>query len=96
MLHFVVGEWCAFVREENDKGGRLELKKQEKLPPIGTSKQVQILHWTVALCRRDRKIPISALTQSTAETTDCCSECEWALKVRSDLPKTEYLRYRIV
>ena len=37
------------------------------------------LRQTVALLRRDRKIPISALTQSTAESADCCGECEWAL-----------------
>ena len=30
---------------------------------------------TVALLRRDRKIPISALTQSTAESADRCGEC---------------------
>ena len=36
------------------------------------------LRQTVALLRRDRKIPISALTQSTAESADCCGECEWA------------------
>ena len=34
---------------------------------------------TVALPRRDRKILISALTQSTAESVDCCGKCEWAL-----------------
>ena len=38
------------------------------------------LRQTVALLRRDRKIPISALTQSTAESADRCSECEWALR----------------
>ena len=31
---------------------------------------------TVVLLRRDRKIPISALTKSTAESADRCSECE--------------------
>ena len=36
------------------------------------------LQQTVALLRRDRKIPISALTQSTAESADRCGECEWA------------------
>ena len=35
---------------------------------------------TVALLRRDRKIPISALTQSTAESADRCGECEWAFR----------------
>ena len=34
------------------------------------------LRQTVALLRRDRKIPISALTQSTAESADRCGECE--------------------
>ena len=37
------------------------------------------LRQTVALLRRDRKIPISALTQSTAESADRCGECESAL-----------------
>ena len=37
------------------------------------------LRQMVALLRRDRKIPISALTQTTAESADHCSECEWAL-----------------
>ena len=37
------------------------------------------LRQTVALLRRDRKIPISALTQSTVESADRCGECEWAL-----------------
>ena len=36
------------------------------------------LRQTVALLRRDRKIPISVLTQSTVESADCCGECEWA------------------
>ena len=35
---------------------------------------VRIPQWTVALCHRDRKISITALTQSTAESTDCCSK----------------------
>ena len=39
------------------------------------------LQQTVALLCRDRKIPISALTQSTAESADRCGECEWALNV---------------
>ena len=30
----------------------------------------------VALMQRDRKIPISALTQSSAESPDPCGECE--------------------
>ena len=34
------------------------------------------LRQTVALLRRDRKIPISVLTQSTVESADCCGECE--------------------
>ena len=38
------------------------------------------LRQTVALLRRDRKIPISALTQSTAESADRCGECESAFK----------------
>ena len=37
------------------------------------------LRQTVALLRRDRKIPNSALTQSTADSADRCGECEWAL-----------------
>ena len=36
---------------------------------------------TFALLHRDRKIPISALTQSTVESADRCSECEWALSI---------------
>ena len=39
------------------------------------------LRQTVALLRRDRKIPISALTQSTAESAVCCGKCEWALRL---------------
>ena len=35
---------------------------------------------TVVLLHRDRKIPISVLTQSTVESADCCGECEWALR----------------
>ena len=38
-----------------------------------------ILQWMVALRRRDRKILISVLMQSTAESTDRCGKCEWAL-----------------
>ena len=38
------------------------------------------LRQKVALLRRDRKFPISALTQSTAESADRCGECEWALR----------------
>ena len=34
------------------------------------------LRQTVALLRRDRKIPFSALMQSTAESADRCSKCE--------------------
>ena len=34
------------------------------------------LRQKVALLRRDRKFPISALTQSTAESADRCGECE--------------------
>ena len=34
------------------------------------------LRQMVALLPRDRKIPISALTQSTEESADCCGECE--------------------
>ena len=34
------------------------------------------LRQTVALLRRDRKIPISALMQSIAESADCCGKCE--------------------
>ena len=34
------------------------------------------LRQMVALLHRDRKIPISALTQSTAESADRCGECE--------------------
>ena len=34
---------------------------------------------TVALPQRERKFSISALIQSTAESTDCCGKCEWAL-----------------
>ena len=30
----------------------------------------------VALMQRDRKTPISELTQSTVESTDCCGKCE--------------------
>ena len=37
------------------------------------------LRQTVVLLHRDRKIPISALTQSTAESADRCGECESAL-----------------
>ena len=36
---------------------------------------------TVVLKQRDRKIIISVLTQSTVESADRCSECEWALKL---------------
>ena len=39
------------------------------------------LRQMVALLRRDRKIPISALTQSTAESADRCGECEWAFMI---------------
>ena len=38
------------------------------------------LRQTVALLRRDRKIPISALTQSTVESADRCGECESAFR----------------
>ena len=43
------------------------------------------LRQTVVLLRRDRKIPISALTQSTAESADRCGECESALRQATDL-----------
>ena len=43
------------------------------------------LRQMVALLCRDRKIPISALTQSTAESADRCGECEWALRLTSSL-----------
>ena len=33
---------------------------------------------TVVLPHRDRKIPISVLTQSSVESADCCGKCEWA------------------
>ena len=33
---------------------------------------------TVVLLHRDRKIPISVLTQSTVESANRCGECEWA------------------
>ena len=45
------------------------------------------LRQTVALLRRDRKFPISALTQSTAESADRCGECEWAFK--GNLPRSD-------
>ena len=34
----------------------------------------------VVLMQRNRKIPITALTQSTAESADHCGKCEWAFK----------------
>ena len=40
------------------------------------------LRQTVVLLRRDRKIPISALTQSIAESADHCGECDWAFRKR--------------
>ena len=35
----------------------------------------------VALTQIDRKIPISALAQSDAESADRCGECEWAFNL---------------
>ena len=40
---------------------------------------------TVALPKRDRIIPISVLTKSTAESADCCSECEWVFSCEETL-----------
>ena len=38
-----------------------------------------IPQWTVVFPPRERKFSISALTQSTAESGDCCDTCEWDL-----------------
>ena len=58
------------------------------------------LRQTVALLRRDRKIPISALTQSTAESADRCGECESALNegilknfIEQTLTKIKFKKY---
>ena len=37
---------------------------------------VWIPQWTVVFPPRERKFSISALTQSTAESGDCCDTCE--------------------
>ena len=39
-----------------------------------------MMRQTVALMQRDRKIPISALMQSTAASADHCGKCEWAFR----------------
>ena len=56
------------------------------------------LRQTVALLRRDRKIPISALTQSTAESADRCGECESALKTggNTDPIGTRYATFSVI
>ena len=46
----------------------------------GSFTLVQIPQWTVTFLQRDRKIPISGLTQSTAESADHCVQCEFSLK----------------
>ena len=38
-----------------------------------------MLQQMVELMQRDRKIHIPVLMQSTAESADHCSKCEWAL-----------------
>ena len=47
----------------------------------------------VALLRRDRKIPISALTQSTAESADRCGECEWAFSSNYNLQDGKLMQW---
>ena len=41
---------------------------------------LRILQWMVACCGKNIKFLISALMQSTAESTDCCSKSEQALR----------------
>ena len=41
----------------------------------------------VVLTQRHRKNPISELTQSTAESADCRTECEWAYSVNQPLSR---------
>ena len=45
---------------------------------------MQIPQWTVAFLQRDWKFSISALTQSTAESTDPCGKCESAFSGARD------------
>ena len=52
------------------------MKNNMGIAPKGSFTLVRIPQWTVALRRRDRKIPISVLTQSTAESANRCGECE--------------------
>ena len=40
---------------------------------------VRIPQWTVVFPQRERKFSISALTQSTVESTDRYCKCEWPL-----------------
>ena len=44
-----------------------------------------MLQHSVTLPKRDRIIPISVLTKSTAESADCCSECEWVFSCEETL-----------
>ena len=46
------------------------------------------LQQTVALLRRDRKLPISALTQSTAESADRCGKCDEPKAVHGSSQRT--------
>ena len=49
----------------------------------GSFTLVKILQWTVAFPQRDRKLSISALMLSIAESADHCCKCEWALRVKT-------------
>ena len=66
-----------------DMTDRRQVRKPRKPLIQGLFKaHLHCIMWqTVAFRQKDRKIPISVLTQSTVENADCCGYCESAFRL---------------